>query len=327
MRLQILHVPDCPNTAVLRSRLEQVVAGRDDIAIDERTVRDEDEAAALGLTGSPTVLIDGVDPFGAGPGTERVVPALRRRVRRAVRRPVRRAAARGVCRRTAHVAAGEELTLAGWRGRGTCAHAARPELDGLLRHSPMTGGDTVTPAYARGRQLPRSVVAQRRVTRSPAGLSSGRLSTRPFRQNAACGMISTCAESRHLRCSRSLLRGVPAVAARTRRSRPPRRTPHPATRLRRRRRHPGRQRRQRPARTCAPARSPPHSPQSARRTPPPGPGPSPSSTSRPWTGATPRWTRPSQRHCSPTRAAGVRSSWAVNSISSRNSIGTTPAPA
>ncbi len=63
MRLQILHVPDCPNTAVLRSRLEQVVAGRDDIAIDERTVRDEDEAAALAMTGSPTLLIDGVDPF------------------------------------------------------------------------------------------------------------------------------------------------------------------------------------------------------------------------------------------------------------------------
>ena len=35
MRLRILHVPDCPNTAVLRSRLDQVLAGRRDVDIDE----------------------------------------------------------------------------------------------------------------------------------------------------------------------------------------------------------------------------------------------------------------------------------------------------
>src|SRR5262249_27212365 len=63
MKLQILHVPDCPNLAVLTARLDQVLRGRSAAGIDQATVADQDEAAALAMTGSPTLLVDGLDPF------------------------------------------------------------------------------------------------------------------------------------------------------------------------------------------------------------------------------------------------------------------------
>lgn len=61
MKLQILHVPDCPNTSLLITRLEQ--AGRANAGIQMTVVRDEAEAVAVGMTGSPTLLVDGADPF------------------------------------------------------------------------------------------------------------------------------------------------------------------------------------------------------------------------------------------------------------------------
>ena len=67
MRLQVLHVPDCPNARLLSSRLSRLLAGRPDIAVEDRVICDERDAAGWGMTGSPTLLIDGVDPF-AVPG-------------------------------------------------------------------------------------------------------------------------------------------------------------------------------------------------------------------------------------------------------------------
>ena len=63
MKLEVLHVSDCPNTSALIDRLDRAVAGRADVAIEQQVIRDEVEAAACGMTGSPTLLIDGVDPF------------------------------------------------------------------------------------------------------------------------------------------------------------------------------------------------------------------------------------------------------------------------
>jgi hypothetical protein len=63
MRLQILHVPDCPNTAVLTQRLGPLIVRRHDVVIEHRVIRDDAEAAARGMTGSPTLLVDGADPF------------------------------------------------------------------------------------------------------------------------------------------------------------------------------------------------------------------------------------------------------------------------
>jgi hypothetical protein len=61
MRLQILHVPDCPGAATLIAHLTRLAGGRADV--EQQVVSDLDQATALGMTGSPTLLIDGADPF------------------------------------------------------------------------------------------------------------------------------------------------------------------------------------------------------------------------------------------------------------------------
>lgn len=66
MRLQILHMPDCPNTAVLLARLDGLAAQCRDFTVENQEVRDEHDAVRWGMTGSPTLLVDGVDPFAAG---------------------------------------------------------------------------------------------------------------------------------------------------------------------------------------------------------------------------------------------------------------------
>ena len=64
MRVQVVHVADCPNTPTLLGRLAQILADRADVHVETQLVQDADEAARLGMTGSPTLLVDGVDPFG-----------------------------------------------------------------------------------------------------------------------------------------------------------------------------------------------------------------------------------------------------------------------
>jgi hypothetical protein len=66
-RVTILHVPDCPNVAVLQQRLTAVLADRADVQVELRLIDSDQGAAASGMTGSPTLLVDGVDPF-AVPG-------------------------------------------------------------------------------------------------------------------------------------------------------------------------------------------------------------------------------------------------------------------
>ena len=63
VRLQILHVPDCPGAEALVGVLGPLLAARPDIQVTRQTVRTEDEARRLGMTGSPTILADGRDLF------------------------------------------------------------------------------------------------------------------------------------------------------------------------------------------------------------------------------------------------------------------------
>ena len=63
MRLQILHVPDCPGAEALNGLLGPLLAARPDIQVTRQVVTTEDEAGRLGMTGSPTILADGRDPF------------------------------------------------------------------------------------------------------------------------------------------------------------------------------------------------------------------------------------------------------------------------
>jgi len=67
MEVTLLTVPACPNVAVFEERLAAALAGHPGAVLRRREVADEREAAQAGMHGSPTLLIDGADPF-AAPG-------------------------------------------------------------------------------------------------------------------------------------------------------------------------------------------------------------------------------------------------------------------
>lgn len=76
MKVQVLHVPECANADLLVQRLTVLIAGRS--AVEQRVVREQGQAEAWGMTGSPTLLVDGIDPF---PSEDRP-PALACRIYR-----------------------------------------------------------------------------------------------------------------------------------------------------------------------------------------------------------------------------------------------------
>ena len=79
LELTVLAVPDCPSLAILERRLAEVLADHPGLVVTRRVITDEAEAARWGMHGSPTLLVDGQDPF-AGPGA---VPAFACRMYRA----------------------------------------------------------------------------------------------------------------------------------------------------------------------------------------------------------------------------------------------------
>ena len=65
LELSVLVVPDCPNDPVLLERLGLVLADYPDARVTRFVIRDEAEALRLGMRGSPTLLVNGIDPFAA----------------------------------------------------------------------------------------------------------------------------------------------------------------------------------------------------------------------------------------------------------------------
>ena len=63
MTLEILHVPGCPGADLLAARLDTLLAGRPGFQVIRRVVTSQADAERLGMTGSPTLLTDGADPF------------------------------------------------------------------------------------------------------------------------------------------------------------------------------------------------------------------------------------------------------------------------
>jgi len=57
--VEILHVPGCPNLAPMLARLREVT----DLPVAVREISTASEAAAAGMSGSPTLLVNGADVF------------------------------------------------------------------------------------------------------------------------------------------------------------------------------------------------------------------------------------------------------------------------
>lgn len=68
MRIELLYFDGCPNWKVAAERLAEAiqVVARNDLFVHRRKVETAHEAVAVGFTGSPTVLVDGRDPFASG---------------------------------------------------------------------------------------------------------------------------------------------------------------------------------------------------------------------------------------------------------------------
>ena len=63
MLIQILTVPDCPHGPELERRLAEALGDRSGVRVERRVLDTAREAEQWGMHGSPTVLIDDLDPF------------------------------------------------------------------------------------------------------------------------------------------------------------------------------------------------------------------------------------------------------------------------
>lgn len=65
MRIEILHIDECPNWLEAGRRLEDalVATGHPDVSVNFRLLRSSQEAEAVHFAGSPTITLDGDDLF------------------------------------------------------------------------------------------------------------------------------------------------------------------------------------------------------------------------------------------------------------------------
>jgi hypothetical protein len=63
--VRLLYFEDCPNWRVAEARLQEALrsVGADPDAVNYEVVTTVEQAEALGFRGSPTILVDGIDPF------------------------------------------------------------------------------------------------------------------------------------------------------------------------------------------------------------------------------------------------------------------------
>lgn len=68
MRVDLLYFDGCPHWMVADERLAEAlrVVGRADVSVQRRRVETGDRAEELGFLGSPTIRVNGTDPFASG---------------------------------------------------------------------------------------------------------------------------------------------------------------------------------------------------------------------------------------------------------------------
>jgi hypothetical protein len=70
MRIELLHIDDCPNTAEALDRVETALTalGRRDLTVRLRNIKSPADIAGTAFSGSPTITVNGADIFpGASP--------------------------------------------------------------------------------------------------------------------------------------------------------------------------------------------------------------------------------------------------------------------
>ncbi|MGE3192565.1 MAG: thioredoxin family protein [Dehalococcoidia bacterium] len=63
MEIVLQYFDGCPNWKVAQERLDLITAERPDIVVSRQLVETFDHAEQLGFHGSPSIIIDGSDPF------------------------------------------------------------------------------------------------------------------------------------------------------------------------------------------------------------------------------------------------------------------------
>ena len=68
MQVELFYFDGCPNWTVANDRLREALksAGRAEVAVERHLVETAEEAERVGFTGSPTIQINGRDPFATG---------------------------------------------------------------------------------------------------------------------------------------------------------------------------------------------------------------------------------------------------------------------
>lgn len=68
MRIELLHIDHCPNSALAAERLEAALAslGHAETEVRARLLQTADDAVGTAFAGSPTITVDGIDIFPEG---------------------------------------------------------------------------------------------------------------------------------------------------------------------------------------------------------------------------------------------------------------------
>lgn len=68
MRVELLHIDECPSSAEARERVEAALAGlgHGNVAVHMRLLQSPTDILGTGFAGSPTITVDGADIFPSG---------------------------------------------------------------------------------------------------------------------------------------------------------------------------------------------------------------------------------------------------------------------